>query len=165
MKRFVISDNHFWHFNIIKLCDRPFSSTEEMNETMIENWNSVVSNEDVVYNLGDFAYGKGSREHIAETRARLNGKIILILGNHDRQTKTWYQRAGFEEVISDEFIVCPRANHVILSHRKEEVKEYWLNIHGHSHTKGHNDRNHYCVSVENINYTPVDLDELIRSLR
>ena len=56
MKTWVISDTHWYHENIIKLCHRPFLSAKEMNEKLIENWNSVVSRDDTVYHLGDVAF-------------------------------------------------------------------------------------------------------------
>jgi calcineurin-like phosphoesterase family protein len=55
MTIFFTSDTHFNHKNIIKLCNRPFTSIEEMNEKIIENWNNIVKPEDIVWHLGDFA--------------------------------------------------------------------------------------------------------------
>lgn len=80
-KIFMTSDNHFSHKNIIEFCNRPFNSVEEMNEKMIENWNKVVPDDGLVFHLGDFAWG-GYQEY-KKIRERLNGKIILIKGNHD----------------------------------------------------------------------------------
>jgi len=82
MARFFTSDTHFGHQRIIELCERPFSSVEEMNEVMIDNWNSVVKPDDVVIHLGDVALGK-----IADSLplvGRLNGYKVLVPGNHDR---------------------------------------------------------------------------------
>ncbi len=83
---FFTSDQHFSHFNIIKYCNRPFSSTEEMDEHMIEKWNSVVKKGDIVYHLGDFQITGYSKKHVdvvSKTLRRLNGNKILISGNHD----------------------------------------------------------------------------------
>ena len=73
---FFTSDTHFNHTNIIRFCDRPFGSTEEMNEKLIGNWNSVVGPDDIVFHLGDFCLG-GSAEW-TKVLDRLNGKIYLI---------------------------------------------------------------------------------------
>jgi calcineurin-like phosphoesterase family protein len=82
-KVFVISDMHFGHANIIPFCNRrPFGSVEDMDETMIANWNSVVGDNDIVINLGDYVW-RGS--DLAKITNRLNGKQIFILGNHDRR--------------------------------------------------------------------------------
>ena len=81
---FFTSDTHFWHDNIIKFCNRPFNSIEEMNDTIIENWNKVVGKNDIVFHLGDFCFcGSDKFKDIIE---RLNGYIYLILGNHDWKT-------------------------------------------------------------------------------
>lgn len=81
---FLISDTHFGHENIIKYCSRPFPSLDAMNEAIIHRWNSVVQPLDTVYHLGDFCLG--NLQTWAEIRARLNGHVILIKGNHDRHT-------------------------------------------------------------------------------
>jgi calcineurin-like phosphoesterase family protein len=78
---FFTSDTHFGHTNILKYCDRPFSSTEEMDEEIIRCWNSVVKPDNIVFHLGDFAFGTIAQWETY--RNRLNGHIHLILGNHD----------------------------------------------------------------------------------
>ena len=55
---FFTSDTHFNHSNVIQYCNRPFSSLDEMNAKLIENWNERVNENDIVYHLGDFAMGK-----------------------------------------------------------------------------------------------------------
>ena len=80
-KVYFTSDTHFYHSNIIGFCKRPFKNVEDMNETLIENWNRVVSQDDIVFHLGDFCMG-GSHEW-TKILNRLNGKIYLTLGNHD----------------------------------------------------------------------------------
>lgn len=79
---FFTSDLHLGHENCIRLCNRPFSSIEEMDETLIENWNHKVTGKDTVYILGDLIYR--SQKPPEEYLRRLRGKKHLILGNHDR---------------------------------------------------------------------------------
>ena len=80
-KVFFTSDTHFYHGNIIRFCNRPFKDVEMMNETIISNWNNTVGQDDIVFHLGDFCLG-GSAEW-TKILDRLNGKIYLIMGNHD----------------------------------------------------------------------------------
>lgn len=75
------SDMHFGHRNIMRFCNRPFDSVEEMDEALINNWNAIVEEGDIVFNLGDFAYASNSRWK--EILERLKGTHYLVLGNHD----------------------------------------------------------------------------------
>ncbi len=88
------SDTHFNHANVIVYCSRPFCDVEEMNRAMIERWNARVGKDDTTYHLGDFALSNKAR--IAEFRRALNGRIVLILGNHDRSRKAMLE-CGFDE--------------------------------------------------------------------
>jgi calcineurin-like phosphoesterase family protein len=81
-KLFFTSDMHFGHKNIIKLCNRPFGSLEEMHERIIYNWNNTVSHDDIVFILGDLGY-KTDKSWVANILSRLSGQKILIKGNHD----------------------------------------------------------------------------------
>lgn len=94
MTIFFTSDLHFGHENIIKYCNRPFSNVQEMNKGLIDNWNSVVIPEDTVYLLGDFSMG--GKENVF-LRKNLNGKVILIKGNHDKKDSL-LKEAGFDEI-------------------------------------------------------------------
>lgn len=76
------SDQHFNHKNIIEYCKRPFTSIEEMNEKLIENWNRVVTKDDIIYNLGDFCFHTNGNS-LQTIENRLNGRIVHIIGNHD----------------------------------------------------------------------------------
>lgn len=77
---YFTSDHHFWHTNVIRYCNRPFTSVEEMNEALIKNWNDVVAPEDEVYYLGDFSMAARPVEIYT---TRLNGIKYLVPGNHD----------------------------------------------------------------------------------
>lgn len=80
MAVYCTADLHFWHANIIRYCNRPYATVEEMNEALIENWNETVGPEDSCYVLGDFAFAIRAVETITP---RLNGKKYLVPGNHD----------------------------------------------------------------------------------
>ncbi|KAA3633816.1 MAG: phosphoesterase [Bacteroidetes bacterium] len=80
---FFTSDQHFGHKNIIKYSGRPFQSVDEMNEVLIQRWNEKIGPDDKVYHLGDFAFTTSEKE-TREILDRLNGKIYLVKGNHDK---------------------------------------------------------------------------------
>ena len=81
-KYFITSDLHFYHKRIMEFCSktRPWNSLEEMHESLIEHWNSKVSQDDIVFHLGDFSFG--NKEQTLEVLSKLNGNIVHIYGNH-----------------------------------------------------------------------------------
>lgn len=90
---YFTSDLHLGHQAIIDLQNRPFKDDEEMNNTLIKNYNSVVTQNDIVYILGDIAY-RMKVEEANELIQSLHGKKVLICGNHDKK----YDENLFEEV-------------------------------------------------------------------
>ena len=101
----ITSDLHFGHHNILKFeaKNRPFTSSSEMDEFMIREWNSRVRPNDTVYILGDFAFC--TPEEAAAIARRLNGHKILVKGNHDRELVTSEEfRACFKEIAPDYFL-------------------------------------------------------------
>lgn len=96
-KIFFTSDLHFNHENIIEYCRRPCRDKEEMNQMIIDNWNSVVPDDGITFVLGDVFWGRNIdllRHYIMS----LNGKKHLVLGNHDYFTIDEYLSCGFESV-------------------------------------------------------------------
>lgn len=166
MKTFIIADTHFGHSNIIKYCNRPFTNVEDMDNQLIKNWNNAVSKNDAVYHLGDFALG--NIEKITEYRSKLNGKIFLIMGNHDGYNIKKYYEAGFEKVYDKPIIY---QDFFILSHKPLSITENmpYINIFGHVHNNPKYKSiggNSFCVSIERINYKPIlfnDITKIIRS--
>lgn len=96
MKVFITADCHFDHASIIKYCNRPFKNINHMNEEIIRRWNEKVGHEDLVYHLGDFSF-KG-QENAKKFESRLNGSIVHLMGNHDRNNgvKTYITHAIME---------------------------------------------------------------------
>src|ERR1043166_7232646 len=88
----IISDTHFGHHNIIKYCDRP----KDSNKVMLDNWRSLVEDDDVVLHLGDVTVWYQTHEAWAKTVASLPGRKYLIPGNHDEQwnSRNWRLKAG-----------------------------------------------------------------------
>ena len=109
---FFTADTHWGHRNIIKYCQRPFSCIEEMDDALITNWNRVVGKDDIIFHLGDFAMG-GSAEW-SRLLQKLNGKIYLILGNHDMKTIG----AGFSrlEGVAMQMLINVKGQKIYLNH-------------------------------------------------
>ena len=109
--RWITSDTHFYHKNIIRYANRPFKDVKEMNNEIIRRWNSVVGKNDIVYHLGDFSFG--NRRQKIEILSKLNGRIILLKGNHDRgKSNKWWKDLGFDEVFDSILVI----DNYILSH-------------------------------------------------
>jgi calcineurin-like phosphoesterase family protein len=160
------SDTHFGHRNILvyERAGRPFDSIEAMNETLIERWNNVVKPNDVVYHLGDFCLNKSS----LEIAARLNGKKILVLGNHDS-----FRAEDYLQYFDRLFGVIFWKRKILLSHMPllPDGDRWHLNAHGHLHSKqilinssDQADLRYFNVSVEQNNLTPFHADQLFERL-
>jgi len=151
MKIFHTSDHHFCHENIIEYCHRPFKTLEEMHEIMIQRWNETVTDLDLVIHHGDFAFR--SPDNVKEVLDKLNGKKILIMGNHDsKKTVTFWMNVGFDLVFKEPIQI----GGTLLSHRP--YKWEGLNIHGHVHQIDLESKNHICVCVEHTDYRPIELN-------
>ena len=155
---YFIADTHFNHANIIKYCNRPFKNTDEMNKYIIRKWNSVVKETDTVYHLGDVGFGKF--EELKTLVESLNGRKILLRGNHDFKigVNTW-KEIGFLEVYKKKIIL----DNLLLTHAPtEEVEENQVNVFGHIHDKPidrkFDKKNHVCVSCDIVDYTPVSIE-------
>ncbi len=170
---FLISDTHFGHENIIKYCNRPFKDAEEMDEVMIDRWNSVVTPQDHVWHLGDVFFGPEQRA--AEVLGRLKGKKRLILGNHDNGKQKLLHLA-FQKIVMWRMFpefglllthvpVHQSALKIMVSDSGVEgdcgpEKVQMHNIHGHIHQNASPEGPYRNVSVEQLNYTPISIEEL-----
>lgn len=153
------SDCHFFHANILKYEDgyRPFSTLEEMHETIIERWNSLVKPQDRIYILGDFCFGADNLNLICP---RLNGRKALIMGNHDIYKPSEYAQY-FDKVYGALFYKKYLLTH-IPCHPKH--MRALANIHGHLHSKVVKHKPggavYVNVSLEQNNLTPLSLEEI-----
>lgn len=166
MKIWFTSDSHFCHKNIIKYCDRPFLDVEEMNSELIRRWNSVVAEDDIVYHLGDIYLGPADRAQ--SLFGALNGRIILIRGNHDRHGEQWYRDRGIFAV-HPSLILYFDGKSILLTHEPDKKVDEECDLHffGHIHNGDHRgeyptiSRNGACLCVELWDYTPVQLETLL----
>lgn len=160
----LISDTHFFHDNIIKYCNRPFKDHLEMNDYLLERWNSVVKPGDKVYHLGDvFMGGKDGQEKFKEFWPRLNGKKRLIVGNHDN-IKFLSSGAFFDKVMLwrwfDELLLTHVPTHPSTLAEARGGQPHAVNVHGHTHTNGSPVGPYTSVCVELIHYTPINIEDV-----
>lgn len=176
---FFTSDTHFWHSNIIKYCNRPFMDVEEMNEEIIKRWNNKIEKDDLVFHLGDFAFcGPSQYKTLLE---RLNGKITLVLGNHDwRNIKEGYMskfNGIYQQLrikVDDQRIYL---NHFPFLCYEGSYRGVWQ-LFGHVHSGPYNNGGglddprlkmllpgQYDVGVDNNNFTPISYKELCTKVK
>ena len=172
---YFISDTHFGHAAIIRLCNRPFATVEEMDEVLVSNWNARVGNGDTVYFLGDLFF-KASAEHVREVLASLKGKKHLLIGNHDHNWMT-------PELLEEHFLsvshfqdISVGGHHFLMCHYpilEWGGKPKSLMLHGHIH--GNRNADYWPLlqkrervlnaSVEINGYAPVTFEELLENNR
>lgn len=167
----VISDTHFNHSNILTFSDkvgkpvRDFPSVEDMNETMIDRWNSVVMPGDKVYHLGDVFFG--DKEWFKKNWPRLKGKKRLIVGNHDDITFLssggFFSKVYMWRVFRDFNLLLTHVpvHPSTLGEDRLDGRQI-INVHGHIHQNPSPEGPYRCVCVEQTNYTPVHIEELTK---
>lgn len=187
-RTWIIADTHFGHRGVCTFLRndgsklRPWNNPDEMDEALVQNWNSVVQDKDRVYVLGDVAINR----RCLPTIGRCKGRKVLVKGNHDI-----FKMKDYSEYFDDirAYVVgkCHSGKMYILSHipvHPDSLGERWaVNIHGHLHSNLVTimDRNtektdfgisttftkipdpkYVCVSVENIDFTPKNLNDIIK---
>ena len=172
MSAFVTGDTHWGHAKSLSFLTpdgsplRPFSSCEEMDETMVERWNAVVRQKDTVYHLGDVAIPRSGLKNLA----RCNGRKILIRGNHDTFKLKDYAEY-FEDIRGAHFhqpgslMLGGLVFTHIPVHPDNLQGHYRGNVHGHLHYQvkkdGQVDTRYFNACVERNNFTPVALEQVI----
>ena len=159
MSYFFTADQHYNHSNIIRYCDRPFSSTQEMNEELIRRHNEVVGKNDITIHAGDFAWVKTHKEANSIFK-QLNGNHIYLKGCHDRwmpkNTRVMWQK----KIENNYVVVChypmrswPRNAHGSIM------------LHGHCHGTIKPFERQWDVGVDNNDYYPISLEEIIEIIK
>lgn len=172
------SDLHFGHRNIMKFCNRPWENVEEMDKALINNWNSVVGKDDIIFDLGDFAFASNSKwKYILN---QLNGRHYLILGNHDVSRYPGNKTMELFERVEHQMIVKIDDRYVYLNHYpylcyggsyRGHDQTVWQ-LFGHVHSRPNDTgKDHdrlsmlfpyqYDVGVDNNNYYPVSWNQIV----
>lgn len=167
----LISDTHFGHKGVTVFTDkegkkiRPWTDVEEMDEALVDNWNKVVKPKDRIYHLGDVVINRKALKILD----RLAGRKVLVKGNHDL-FKIGDYLEYFDDIrgshILDNFILT----HIPV-HPNQIARWAHGNIHGHLHTNvvtledGTPDKRYINVSVEQINFTPINFEEIRKTVK
>lgn len=173
---YFISDTHFYHENIIDYCNRPFKNVEEMNHTLITNWNQVIQSDSIVIIGGDFIFS-GSIEKIKTLLDNLKGIKILVFGNHD------YQNKLDREIIKNFFNITADAldfqvfdeeleDKMMKFHITHYPNEFWtrgaIHLHGHIHSGPFSTSSEktmfkpmrYDIGVDNNDFKPISYKQI-----
>lgn len=163
---YLISDTHFFHSRLAFDFGlrTHFKSIEEMNETIFNNWNNTISDDDYIFFLGDFVIGHEQKYKTAQyIYDCLNGKKIFLKGNHDEHLKEYTKIPVMEDLLEIRY----REKRILLNHEPIYKFDQDLMICGHIHNNEENGRlkpNMFNVSVEMINYTPIHIDTIFEKV-
>lgn len=170
---FFTSDNHFMHGNIIKYENRPFTDTYNMNCEMIRLWNETVGENDLVYIVGDLSFG--SAEFTNVLLSSLNGKKVLVLGNHDQFVKSKrFDKSLLLEICNYKEISYKGKQFVMCHYPLASNDNKMINIYGHLHSNKPDDihycpmelpKNSYNVGADVNGYKPIHIDDIIEKLK
>ena len=153
---YFTADEHYFHKNVIKYCERPFDSVEEMNDQMINNHNLIVNENDTTVHCGDFSFASKEKTY-KEIISRLNGKHIFLKGDYDKclgsgGSYMWLKKINGQPVICSHYM----------------MRTWWLshynswNLFGHSHG-GMNDKTigkQLDVGVDSHSFYPIGTDTI-----
>ena len=171
--KYYVADLHFGHYNIIKHDGRPYANVEEMDNDLINKWNSVVTDKDEVYIIGDFAFR--NCKSVKTYADKLKGKKILILGNHDKLSSediSCFEKISKIETIKDKLNGVDVK--IVACHFPMAEWDGFFRGTYHIYAHIHNNKNEAYNFMKNFdkalnagcminNYRPVTLAELIEN--
>lgn len=162
MSYFFTADQHYGHFNIIRYCNRPFKTIDEMDEELIKRHNEVVKNGDNVIHAGDFCWEKIYFPALEKYISRLNGNHTFLDGSHD----VWLKSSGRRKQIWEKnidgqvIVVCHYAMRVW---SKSHYGSWQL--YGHSHGTLPPEGKQYDIGVDNNNFYPVSFEQIVEIMK
>lgn len=181
-KIFLTSDTHFCHDKDFCYKPRGFSNVKEMNEAIVDKWNSVVSSDDIVYHLGDL-YLNDSVEAIKYIK-QLNGRIIWIRGNHDTTNKIDYVynhcsnvelmaglNSSFAMILPYKKLRCYLSHYptLVANYDEKHFSQHTINFHGHTHQTEKflfpDNPFIYNVGLDCQDNYPIEIEEALEDVR
>jgi calcineurin-like phosphoesterase family protein len=172
---YFTADTHFNHLNIIRHCGRPFADVWQMNEQLIQNWNSCVKSSDEIYILGDFMF-KGSGTEANDIVKRLNGRKYLIKGNHDKfiEDET-FDKSNFEWILDYYVLNYKKMKFILFHYPIFEWDGYFgdsIHLYGHVHNSGNSYKQQkrfellgkraVNVGVDVNNHFPISIEQILK---
>lgn len=161
-RTYIWSDQHFFHKNVIDFSQRPYMNVEEMNETLVANYNDYVGKDDICLWVGDVGFGNDTQ--INGLLDQCNGYKILIIGNHDFNGKK-LRKLNFDETHLLYQIDVPGVSLVLTHYPMDNIFLPWFNVHGHLHAYPKFDTGnvlHYNVNCEAHSFRPAQINEIIK---
>ena len=154
------ADEHLGHENIIKYCNRPFSTVEEMDATIIDNYNQVVLKDDIVVHAGDFCWLNNFKDVYKIYVQKLNGTQIFLRGSHDHWLPYSSKYIWTKRIEGQLVVVC----HYAMLRWPGSHYNSWQ-LFGHSHGRLVAEGKQYDIGVDNNNFYPVSFDQLVNIMK
>ena len=154
---FWTSDEHYFHHNAIKYCQRPYSNVDEMNHDMISKNNEIVGNDDVVVHVGDFTLA--NQAQATSIIKQLNGQHVFVIGSHDK----WLNGKGkhiWEKIVEGQHIVC--CHYAMYSWPRSHYGSFLL--YGHHHGKFSIPCKAIDVGVDTNNFYPYSTEQIFTAM-
>lgn len=154
MTYYFTADEHYGHTNIIKYCKRPFSSIEEMNSTLIINFNSVVGKNDLTIHAGDFCW-YNKQEDVIKLTSQLNGNHIFLKGSHDHWLPNSAKYMWRKMIEGHLVVVC----HYAMRVWERSHYNSWQ-LFGHSHGMLTPEGKQMDIGVDTNNFYPYSFEQI-----
>ena len=175
-KLWLTADEHYFHRKIMGYQNRPFSSLDEMNNSLVERHNDAVGDQDVVIHIGDFSFGRG--EDFSRIAERLRGTHFFMDGSHDRAMREYFTQNHQWREGEGRFFLLPKLfeftfgkTKVVLCHYAMEswwashYPESSVHFHGHSHGRFTSAKQAIDVGVDTNDFRPYQVEEAIERAR
>jgi len=157
---FFTSDEHYGHYNIIRYCNRPFNSVEEMNEELIKRNNEIVKPNDIVIHGGDASLR--DRKYLEEIIKRLNGQHFFIRGSHDKWMDRSYHEMWCKTINSQHIVVC---HYAMLVWPRSHYNSILLFGHSHSGLNDMVQGKCHDIGVDNNNFYPISEEKIFEIMK